>query len=78
MRPRADEDLRVVPERLQARLKFPLFPSPEERRRQGLKVDTKDLDGVIRLTKPDTGVLVQYLFKKGDCWKLVAIEDSST
>lgn len=61
-----------------AEIKFPLFLSLEQRRREGWTVETRVSDGLIRLSKPNTGMQVNYRFKKDACWRLVAIEDLST
>jgi len=58
---------------------FPIIPSREARKKEGLKVRF-ELDktiGRVVLYKEDTDYMIIYIFKKNSCWNLIAIQNWS-
>ncbi|WP_407315367.1 hypothetical protein [Pseudomonas sp. nanlin1] len=79
--PEAQPEPRPVSELLEkSQLKFPLMPSDQQQRDQGLTL-AKRLKGpdqaVIKLTKADTGYQLSLFFKREACWMLYRIQDDS-
>lgn len=58
---------------------FPLVPSFAQIRAEGLTLERVETDrGMkVRLQKPDTDYLIDYLFERDPCWMLVRIENWS-
>lgn len=79
--PEAQPEPRPVSQRLdKTQLTFPLMPSEDQQREQGLTLD-KQITGpdqaLIKLTKADTGYQLSLFFKREACWKLYRIQDDS-
>ncbi|WP_349969938.1 hypothetical protein [Pseudomonas caspiana] len=77
----AQPEPRPVSELLdKSQLQFPLMPSDQQQRDQGLTL-AKRLKGpdqaVIKLTKADTGYQLSLFFKREACWMLYRIQDES-
>ena len=79
--PEAQPEPRPVSELLdKSHLRFPLMPSDQQQRDQGLTL-AKQLKGpdqaMIKLTKADTGYQLSLYFKREACWVLYRIQDES-
>ncbi|MBD8572870.1 hypothetical protein IFR09_00855 [Pseudomonas syringae] len=63
-----------------AQLTFPLMPSEQQQREQGLTRDEQlsaPDQAMVRLTKADTGYQRSLFFKREACWVLYRIQDDS-
>lgn len=61
-------------------VKFPLFPSHQEREKRTLEINLLELteyQAKVALVAPDTDWLVHYHFNKDTCWKLTFVDDQS-
>ncbi len=59
---------------------FPVLPNKTEREARSLVLRVDQLDSreaKLRLFKDDTSYQVRYFFRKGACWELERIEDTS-
>ncbi|RMQ47770.1 hypothetical protein ALQ04_04082 [Pseudomonas cichorii] len=79
--PEAEPEPRQVSRRLdKAQLDFPLMPSEQQQRNQGLTLNKTLQDpkhASITLRKADTGYQLSLFFKREACWMLYRIQDDS-
>lgn len=59
---------------------FPVFPNAEERGRQGRTLKVRELTSdraSVVVGKEDTDFQTVFLFERGECWRLVLVDDQS-
>jgi hypothetical protein len=74
-----DADLTQVV-RWEQQIKFPQFPSRQEREKHSLELhilELSDSQAKVKIQKPDTDWLTHFFFSKDSCWRLMFVDDQS-
>lgn len=60
-------------------LQFPIMPSSQQQKQDGLSLSLSELNGdkEVMLAKPDTDYQLSFFFRKGECWTLYRKRDDS-
>lgn len=60
-------------------LQFPVMPSSQTQKNDGLVLSQTELNGdkQVMLVKPDTDYQLSFFFRKGECWTLYRKRDDS-
>jgi hypothetical protein len=60
-------------------LQFPVMPSSQTQKSDGLVLSQTELNGdkQVMLVKPDTDYQLSFFFRKGECWTLYRKRDDS-
>ncbi|KRB04011.1 hypothetical protein [Lysobacter sp. Root690] len=78
--PNADPEPKQVTAMLDGdALKFPVMPSSQTQKNDGLVLSQTELNGdkQVMLAKPDTDYQLSFFFRKGECWTLYRKRDDS-
>ena len=62
------------------KVSFPVFPNAEERGRQGRSLKVRELTSdraTVVVAQEDTDFQTVFLFERGECWRLVLVDDQS-
>ncbi|WP_148650391.1 hypothetical protein [Lysobacter capsici] len=78
--PNADPEPKQVTAMLDGdALQFPVMPSSQTQKSDGLVLSQTELNGdkQVMLVKPDTDYQLSFFFRKGECWTLYRKRDDS-